>query len=200
MRIKLVFLLVAIAITVGGFAIRQFVGSANVETIAAVAPPQQIDTDALRDAADAADEVGGPITLSLLGGGAAITAVSSNYLGARNDQRWGVNEAFDYDIRSEWASNGDGDDAFFEIDLGGLAHVTAVELWSRTTADGSGQIYSFTLTGDDGTVLGPFFVPDVHQAHMFEIDLETVTLRFDVGDSSGGNTGLVEFRVLGEPL
>jgi hypothetical protein len=133
-----------------------------------------------------------------LGQGAAIKAVSSNYGGVANDQRWGVNQAFDSDTRSEWSSNGDGDEAFFEVDLGGLSHVTAVELWSRTMSDGSAQVYSFTLTGDDGIVLGPYLVPDVHQAHMFELDLETTSLRFDVGDSSGGNTGLVEFRVLGE--
>ena len=198
MYAKLVISFVGIALVIGAVALRHFVWSANVEIVEAVEPPQQIDIGALRDAASDAVEVAGPTTLSILEQGAAITEVSSNYRGAANDQHWGVNEAFDNDTRSEWSSDGDGDDAFFEIDLGGPAHVKAVELWSRTTPDGSGQIYSFTLTADDGTVLGPFLIPDVHQAHMFEIDLETATLRFDVGDSSGGNTGLVEFRVLGE--
>lgn len=65
-------------------------------------------------------------------------------------------------------------------------------------SDGTSQVFEFTVTADDGTVYGPFEVPDANQAYSFDVDFETTTLRFDVVSSSGGNTGAVEFGVYGE--
>jgi hypothetical protein len=66
--------------------------------------------------------------------------------------------------------------------------------------DGTAEIFSFTLTTDGGEVLGPFELTDSNQAYSFEMTVETGTIRLDVVESSGGNTGLVEFVVYGELL
>lgn len=141
-----------------------------------------------------------PQNLARLGQETRIVAVSSNYAGAANDQNWGVNQAFDGNDRTAWSSNGDGDDAYLTMDFGGPVVVSSVDVWTRTMADGTAQIASFTLTGDDGIVHGPFHLPDASQAYTFEIALETTQIRFDVESSSGGNTGLLEFAVLGSRL
>ena len=121
------------------------------------------------------------------------------YIIAGTIQTWGVNQAFDGNVRSAWSSDGDGDDVYVTVDLGSVATVTAVEVWTRTMSDGTAQILSFTLTGDDGVLLGPFELPDAAQAYRFEVAMETKTLRLDAATSTGGNTGLIEFAVLGIP-
>ena len=66
-------------------------------------------------------------------------------------------------------------------------------------SNGTAQIFSFTLTTDDGTVLGPFTLDNAEQSYRFEIDVIASSLRLDVVESSGGNTGLVEFAAYGTP-
>jgi hypothetical protein len=60
--------------------------------------------------------------------------------------------------------------------------------------DGSAKILSFTVTMDTGEVLGPFNLPDTQKAYDFSIDRTTSSVRLDVKDSTGGNTGLVEIE------
>jgi hypothetical protein len=131
--------------------------------------------------------------------GARIIAVSSNFGGAANDEVWGANNAIDGNPATEWSSDGDGDDAFIEVELVERSKVTAVEVWTRAMTDGTAEIFSFTLTTDDGETLGPFELTDSNQSYEFEMSVVAGTIRLDVVESSGGNTGLVEFAVYGEP-
>ena len=142
----------------------------------------------------------GEVNLASLEVGAQVVAVSSNFGGAANDQPWGANNAMDGDRGTAWSSAGDGNAAFVEIELSTAAQLYAVEVWTRTMSDGTAQIFAFTLTTDAGEVLGPFTLQDAAQPYRFEVDVTARSLRLDVVDSSGGNTGLVEFAAYGTPV
>lgn len=132
--------------------------------------------------------------------GAAIVDVSSNFGGAPDDERWGANGAIDGNRGSAWSSDGDGNDAFIEIELAQPIQLEAVEVWSRSMDDGTARVHSFTLTTDRGETLGPFQLDDPDVSQRFEVDAPAERLRFEVVESSGGNVGLVEFAAYGEPL
>lgn len=140
------------------------------------------------------------VNLASLDAGARVVAVSSNFGGAANDEPWGGNSALDGNRGTAWSSNGDGSDAFIEIELAQLSRLHAIEAWTRIMSDGTAQIFAFTLTTDAGDVLGPFDLPDATQLYRFELDVVARSLRLDVVESSGGNTGLVEFAVYGTPV
>jgi len=124
--------------------------------------------------------------------GAQILDVSSNFGGQPNDGVWGIENAFDNNPNTAWSSDGDGDDAWFEIELAQRSRITQVEFWTRSMANNTAQIFEFTITTDSGEVFGPFSLDDADQTHS--------TLRFDVVESNGGNTGAVEVAVYGEPV
>jgi hypothetical protein len=139
--------------------------------------------------------------LASLAAGARVVAVSSNFGGAADDGPWGANSALDGNRGTAWSSDGDGDGAFIEVELAGPARLSAVEVWTRTMS-ASAQIFRFTLTTDAHTgrgaeVLGPFTLPDATKAYRFEVDVTARSLRLDVVESNGGNTGLVEFAAYG---
>jgi len=140
------------------------------------------------------------VNLASLEAGARIIAVSSNFGGAANDEQWGANSAIDGNRGTAWSSNGDGNDAFIEVELAQPARLHAIEVWTRSMSDGTAQIFAFTLTTDSGEVLGPFTLEDAEQAYRFPVDVVARSLRLDVVDSSGGNTGLVEFAAYGTPV
>jgi hypothetical protein len=148
----------------------------------------------------AAAQEGGETNLAALEAGASIVAVSSAFGGAAEDERWGANSAIDGNRGTAWSSDGDGDDAFVEIELAQRAQLDAVEVWSRSMSDGTARILAFTLTTDGGQVLGPFTLEGTEEPNRFEVDAVTSTLRLDVVESSGGNTGLVEFAAYGMPV
>lgn len=133
-------------------------------------------------------------------GGAQVLAVSSNFGGQTNDGVWGIDRAFDNNPNTAWSSNGDGNSAWVEIKLAQRSHITRIEFWTRSMSDGTARIFEFTVTTDSGEVYGPFSVADASQADYFDVDFEASTLRFDVVDSSGGNTGAVEIAAYGTPL
>ncbi len=139
------------------------------------------------------------VNLASLEAGARVIAASSNFGGAANDGQWGANSAFDGSRGTAWSSDGDGNDAFVQVELAQPANLSAVEVWTRSMSDGTAQIFVFTLTTDTGQVLGPFSLEDAGQAYRFEVDAVAHSLRLDVVDSSGGNTGLIEFAVYGTP-
>ena len=138
------------------------------------------------------------VKVAALAAGARVAAVSSSFGGAANDEAWGGNSAIDGNPGTAWSSDGDGDEAFIEIELAGPARLQAVEIWTRSMAEGSAQIFAFTLTAD-GERLGPFTLEDADQAYRFEVDVLGETLLLDVVDSSGGNTGLIELSAYGRP-
>lgn len=106
--------------------------------------------------------------------------------------------AVDRDGGSEWSSRGDGDDAWIEVALPGPTELSGVGVWTRTMAT-SARIERFVIRTDDGATFGPFELPDANGLHRFEIDATTTTLRLEVVDSTGGNTGLVELEAYRAP-
>jgi hypothetical protein len=139
---------------------------------------------------------GGTVTdnnLLSLNNGATITAVSSNFSGAGNDETWGANSAIDGSNSTAWSSNGDGDNAFIEIALTESKQIETVEIFSRSMTDGTAKILTFTITIDSGEIL-PFSLPNTEQAHQFPLNRQTSSIRLDVISSSGGNTGLIEIK------
>lgn len=133
--------------------------------------------------------------------GATILDVSSNFGGQPNEgSTWGVANAFDDDPNTAWSTAGDGDAAFVEVQLGQRSQIDQIDFWTRTMSNNTAQIYAFTVTTETGAVYGPFELPDPDQAHTFAVDFVAETLRFDVVESNGGNTGAVDIAVYGEPL
>jgi hypothetical protein len=134
--------------------------------------------------------------LALAQNGAQIAGVSSNFGGGGNDSSFGALNAIDGNPATEWSSDGDGDDAWIEIELAEQTHVTRVGVWTRTMGS-SAQIESFQVVTGEGETFGPFDLSDADGPHYFEMAVETRALRFEVLSSSGGNTGTVEIEVYG---
>ncbi len=130
--------------------------------------------------------------------GAVILGYSSAFGGAEDSETWGINSAFDGSQNSAWSSAGDGDAAFVEVQLAQRASIQEVEFWTRAMSNDTAQIFEFTVTTDSGDVYGPYELPDAEQSYTFDVEFEAETLRFDVTDSNGGNTGAVEIAVYGE--
>jgi hypothetical protein len=71
---------------------------------------------------------------------------------------------------------------------------------SGESGTGSGHVFVGIGCSEDGFhTYGPFTLPDPNQPYVFDVEFEAETLRFDVTDSSGGNVGVVEIAVYGEP-
>jgi hypothetical protein len=51
---------------------------------------------------------------------------------------------------------------------------------------------------DEGESFGPFELDDTEQAYSFDVEIEAQTLRFNLMDTTGGNTGAVDIAVYGE--
>lgn len=99
--------------------------------------------------------------------------------------------AVDGDFGTEWSSAGDGDDAFLEVDLGQMTEVVGVHYHTRSMGDGTAIAESFTITVDGGEPLGPFSI----DGKPTDVAFTGQVLRFDVEESTGGNTGAVEIEV-----
>lgn len=143
---------------------------------------------------------GGSDNLLSADNGAEIVGVSSNFGDQENDGTWGIFNAFDGNPNTAWSTDGDGDEAWVEIQLAERSVITKVEFWTRFMTNGTAQIYEFTITTDSGEMFGPFELPDAEQSYEFDVEIEAETLRFDVVSSNGGNTGAVEIAVYGEPV
>ncbi len=105
--------------------------------------------------------------------------------------------AIDGDLRTEWSSQQDGDGAFITLDLGEPTSIGAVAFITRSMADGTAITETFTVTTDDGTVLGPFPAGSPAVARVADVDVTARTLTFTVESSTGGNVGAVEVQVYG---
>lgn len=97
--------------------------------------------------------------------------------------------AIDADPATEWSTRGDGDDAYLVVDLGRQVDVTAVGFHTRAMSDGSATTETFTITVDNATTYGPFPVGRV------AVSFNGRLVRFDVDQSSGGNTGAIDVEV-----
>ena len=126
--------------------------------------------------------------------GASIVEASSSFGPGGS---WGPENAIDGNPQTEWSSQGDGDDAFITVQLAESGNLTAVGIWTRTMGS-SAQITSFQVIVDGDQVLGPFAIPDAGQLYTFPVQATGQELRFEVVESSGGNTGIVELVVFAE--
>ncbi|KNC78578.1 hypothetical protein SARC_08995 [Sphaeroforma arctica JP610] len=140
--------------------------------------------------------------IAALSNGASVKAVSSNYADVSNSELYGADEALDEDPVTAWSSNGDGDNAFIEVLLSEEASPTSVGVWSRSMTDGTAIINSVNITmiQADGTskTFGPFDLPTTTQEYQFDVACEDTliqSVRVDVVESTGGNTGLVNLAV-----
>lgn len=132
--------------------------------------------------------------------GVDVIGYSSIFGGGEVDGTWGPNNAFDGNLSTAWSSDGDGDDAWVEVQLAQPAHIHTIEFQSRSMTDGTSRVLSFMVTTDAGDEYGPFELDEAGGAQQFDVDFEAETLRFDVVESTGGNTGAVDIAVYGEPL
>jgi hypothetical protein len=132
--------------------------------------------------------------------GAEIIGYSSAFGGAGLNERWGAGSAFDDNPNSEWSSAGDGDDAWVEVELAQRARIDSVEFQSRSMPDGTAIALSFTVTADGDETFGPFELPDVERSYTFDVDIKAKTLRFDLIDTTDGNTGAVNIAVYGTSI
>lgn len=146
-------------------------------------------TFTLPAAPDAGGEAGlAGVNLAL---GAAIVEVSSEFSDA-----WAAENAIDGDLATEWSSSGDGDDSFIVVDLGSAYTVQGLEFLTRTMTDGSATTTTYTVTIDGGETLGPFDAGNPADPMTASVVFTGQVLRFDVENSTGGNTGAIEIRVI----
>lgn len=130
--------------------------------------------------------------------GAEIIGYSSAYGNAAPNATWGVGNAFDDNPNTAWSSAGDGNAAWVEVKLAKPARIMAVSFHSRSMSDGTAITLAFTVTTDSGEVFGPFELPDANQPYSFDAAFEAQTLKFELVNTTGGNTGAVDITVLGE--
>ena len=142
--------------------------------------------------------VTGPANLASMAAGARVSGVSSQYGGEDAESAFAANRVIDGDPATQWSSNGDGDEAWIEIELPALTHVTRVGFWTRTMGS-TAQILSFRIVTDQGEEIGPFDLPDAAQIYTFDTDFSGRRLRFEAVETTGGNTGAAEIEVYGEP-
>ena len=138
--------------------------------------------------------------LASISNGAKIISVSSNIGFQDNTGRWGANSAIDSDEKTAWSSNGDGNNAFVEIELSNMAQIDTIEFWTRSMSNNTAQIFSFTVTNEIGDTVGPFSLPDADKPFQFSVEIIARRLRFDVETSNGGNTGAIEIGAYGNPI
>ena len=122
---------------------------------------------------------------------ASVAEVSSEF-----SSSWGAANAMDGRLDTEWSSAGDGDDAFVTLDLGEAREVTGAEFVTRAMADGSAITTSYYLVVD-GERLGPFPAGTPALPALQEIAARGRLFRFEVAESTGGNTGAIEVRLYG---
>lgn len=130
--------------------------------------------------------------------GAEITGYSSAFGDAGPNDRWGAGSAFDDSPNSEWSSAGDGNEAWIEVKLAQRARIDSVAFHSRAMTDGSAITRSFTVTTNTGEVHGPFELANADNSYAFEVEILAESLRFNLVDTTGGNTGVVDIAVYGK--
>jgi len=139
--------------------------------------------------------------VALLDAGASIAGVSSNYGGASNAMPYGGDSAIDGLMATEWSADGDGDDAWLEIDLGRARSLSGFGFRSRKMTDGTSIIESLRLVFADGSALGPYATPDPDQLYRFDFPsrVTSTRVRVEAITTTGGNTGVKEVELYEAP-
>ena len=122
--------------------------------------------------------------------GAKIVAVSSQWSDA-----YRAANAVDGNLSTEWASADDGDRAFITIDLGHQRQVTGISFVTRDMSDGSAITRTFALVVDGRRRYGPYPAGNRVEPHVVPVSFTGRILRFEVVQSTGGNTGAAEIEV-----
>lgn len=118
---------------------------------------------------------------------ASITGVSSEFSDA-----FAAANAIDGSLSTEWSSRGDGNDAYIVIDLGAATDITGFGFRTREMTDGTAITNTYTVT-IDGETVGPFEAgPGLT---VTEYGATGQEFRFDMEDTTGGNTGAVEIEI-----
>lgn len=117
---------------------------------------------------------------------ATVADVSSEFSDA-----FAAANAVDGDLATEWSSDGDGDDTWIELDLGGPTEVGSVAVRTREMSDGTAIIETFAVVPDGGEPLGPFTADGTPAA----VDVTAERLRIEAVETTGGNTGAVEIEL-----
>ena len=123
---------------------------------------------------------------------ATVTDVSSEF-----NASFAASLALDGDLATEWSTRGDGDGGFLTFDLGEATELGGFEFITRSMADGSAITSEYTVTVDDREVLGPFPAGSPADSRFQAATTTGQVLRFDITNSTGGNTGAIEIRVFG---
>ncbi len=144
--------------------------------------------DSANDVEDGADAGVLGVNVASEAAGARVTDVCSE---CGDGAVWGGNNVLDGDPTTEWSSVRDGDASFVLVELRTEFELTAVGFWTRTMRN-SARTTKFQVVTGDGTILGPFEVPGVERMYIFPVSVRTDQLRFEVVESSRGNTGAVE--------
>jgi len=133
--------------------------------------------------------------IAAISAGTTVAAVSSNFGDNSNESAFGAHKALDGLMSTEWASNGDGDNAYIELDFGLQRTIRSLRFRSRTMADGSSIITRFQLS-NRGRVIGSFDTPDPDKVYEYELDVTVSTqkIRLDAIETTGGNTGIKELQ------
>ncbi len=139
-----------------------------------------------------ADEDRGWRNVATTEAGARVVEASSEFGSA-----FTAEHAIDGDPTSEWSSRGDGDGAYLTIELRERVAFAGFGVWSRTMGT-SAEIVRFEVETDAGEVFGPLELPSARESFPFEAHGEARRFTLHVLESTGGNTGLVEFAVFVE--
>lgn len=123
---------------------------------------------------------------------ATVIEVSSEYSTA-----FAATNAIDGNPTTEWATTGDGNDAFITLDLGSVSNITGAEFVTRSMADGTATTSTYTVTIDGGAPLGPFDAATTAHPNPVAIKGTGRVIRFDIVNSTGGNVGATEIRIYG---
>jgi hypothetical protein len=137
-----------------------------------------------------------PDNVALLSAGAEVVEVSSNWAAEDNGSTYGANNAFDGRMATEWASDGDGDDAWVELDFGSIRTLESFAFRSRQMNDGSAIVREVELVFDDHEVRGPFETPDPTVRYAFPLTppLAAERVRIRAVETTGGNAGAREIQ------
>jgi len=111
--------------------------------------------------------------------GATVVEASSEFSAS-----WGAANAIDGDMTG-----------FITIDLGTESEVAGIEFLTRTMADGTATTSTFWVIVDGGERLGPFEAGNPADPNFQAAEFTGRVLRFEIDNSTGGNTGAIEIRV-----
>lgn len=135
--------------------------------------------------------------VALIEEGTSVVSVSSTQGGGDKLSTYGGNRAIDGDFTTDWASNGDGDAARIELDLGQTRMLTAFGFRGRSRTDGTALTTRVALSLDGAAEL-EFDTPDPNKLYVFTLSAPVSARRAVVRavTTTGGNTGAKEVQLL----